>query len=127
MSGYAVIETGGKQYRVTEGSLLDVERLDTEVGKTIDLDQVLALSTGDNLTIGTPLVEGATVAAEVLEHRLGDKIIVFKKKRRKGYKRKQGHRQGLTRIRVASLGGTPKKRKAPAKAAAPKTEETTEE
>jgi large subunit ribosomal protein L21 len=108
MSAYAVIETGGKQYRVTEGAEFDVERLDAEVGKKVKLDRVLALSSGDELKVGTPTVKGTSVTAEVLDHHRGDKLVVFKKKRRKGYKRKQGHRQELTRIRIAAIGGKTK-------------------
>ena len=107
MEAYAVIETGGKQYRVGAGETLDVERLDGEAGASIALDRVLALSDGTSLTVGTPTVEGAAVTAEILEHLRGPKVISFKKKRRKGYKRKQGHRQELTRIKIAQLGGTP--------------------
>lgn len=104
MSGYAVIETGGKQYKVSEGAEFDIERLDAEVGKKVKIDQVLALSDNDALTVGTPLVAGATVTAEVIDHHRGDKIVVFKKKRRKGYELRRGHRQELTRIRIDSLG-----------------------
>lgn len=107
MEAYAVIETGGKQYRVGAGETLDVERLDGEAGASIALDRVLALSDGTSLTVGTPAVEGVAVTAEILEHLRGPKVISFKKKRRKGYKRKQGHRQELTRIKIVQLGGTP--------------------
>lgn len=107
MEAYAVIETGGKQYRVGAGETLDVERLDGEAGASIALDRVLALSDGTSLTVGTPAVEDVAVTAEILEHLRGPKVISFKKKRRKGYKRKQGHRQELTRIKIVQLGGTP--------------------
>lgn len=106
MEAYAVIESGGKQYRVTEGHVLDVELLDAEVGKKVDLEQVLAISDGKTLTLGTPVVSGAKVTAEVVEHLRGPKLVAFKKKRRKGYKRKVGHRQELTRVRVISIGGS---------------------
>ncbi len=123
MAGYAVIETGGKQYKVSEGDVFDVERLGTEAGKKIKLDQVLALSTGKTLTVGAPLVSGASVTAEVLEHFRGDKVVVFKKKRRKGYENKKGHRQELTKIRIAAIGKARKaKPKAEAKAEAPAAE-----
>jgi large subunit ribosomal protein L21 len=105
MEAYAVIETGGKQYRVLAGSVLDIELLDAEAGNEVKLDRVLAVSDGATLTIGTPLVEGAVVTAEVLDHFRGDKVISFKKKRRKGYKKKIGHRQNLTKVRVVSVGG----------------------
>lgn len=114
MEAYAVIETGGKQYRVTEGTTLEVERLADEAGKQVQLDRVLALSDGSSLTVGTPLVAGAAVTAEIVEHLRGPKVFSFKKKRRKGYKRKVGHRQELTQIRIVSLS------------AAPATEETAE-
>lgn len=106
MEAYAVIESGGKQYRVTEGHVLAVELLDAEVGKKVDLEQVLAISDGKTLTLGTPVVSGAKVTAEVVEHLRGPKLVAFKKKRRKGYKRKVGHRQELTRVRVISIGGS---------------------
>jgi len=99
----AVIKTGGKQYAVTEGETLRVEKLDGNVGATINLDQVLSVGEGADLRIGTPLVEGASVKAEIVEHGRGKKIIVFKKKRRKGYKKKQGHRQDYTAIRIEEI------------------------
>ena len=104
MSIYAVIETGGKQYRVQQGDVLDVERLEGDQGKKIKLEQVLAFSNGKELKIGTPTLPGAKVTAEVVEHTRGDKIISFKMKRRKGYRRKKGHRQELTRIKILELG-----------------------
>ena len=100
---YAVVRTGGKQYRVAEGDVIQVERLDAEVGGTLDLDQVLMLGGGPDGAepkVGTPLVAGARVTAEVLDQTRGPKIIIFKKKRRKGYRRKKGHRQDLTVLRV---------------------------
>jgi large subunit ribosomal protein L21 len=110
MESYAVIQTGGKQYRVEKGSVLEVEHLDTEVGKKVVLDQVLAVSDGKDLTIGAPSVKGVNVTAKVVEHFRGTKLVSFKKKRRKGYKRKLGHRQELTRIEILDLGvGKPAK------------------
>lgn len=103
MDAYAVIETGGKQYRVKQGDELDVERLDGEAGAKIKLDRVLALSNGTDLTVGTPVVSGASVSAEIVDQHRGEKVINFKKKRRKGYHRKVGHRQELTRVRVESI------------------------
>ena len=100
---YAVVKTGGKQYRVARNDVIIVERLATEAGADIELDQVLLLNDGKNTMIGTPLVEGARVAATVLDRSRADKIIVFKKKRRKGYRRTQGHRSILTRIRVKDI------------------------
>lgn len=105
MDAYAVIETGGKQYRVKAGDVLDVEKLDAAPGATIKLDRVLALNAGNGLTVGAPTVAGAVVTAEVVDQHRGEKVVNFKKKRRKGYHRKIGHRQSLTRLKVASLAG----------------------
>ena len=101
---YAVIRTGGKQYRVASGQVVKVERLDGEVGDTIAFDQVLMV--GDEQgepQIGAPLVDGAQVTAEVLEQGKGPKVIVFKKKRRKNYRRKRGHRQLQTVLRIRDI------------------------
>jgi large subunit ribosomal protein L21 len=103
MEPYAVIETGGKQYRVKPGDSLKVELLEGEPGSTVAIDAVLALSDGKTLTVGTPRVQGAKVSAEIVKHMRADKVVAFKKKRRKGYKRKVGHRQNLTVLRVASI------------------------
>ncbi len=103
MDAYAVLETGGKQYRVTTGVTLDVERLVAEAGQDIVLDKVLAVSDGKELKIGMPYVEGAQVVATVVGHKRGKKLINFKKKRRKGYSRTVGHRQELTVITVKSV------------------------
>ncbi len=107
MGRYAVVKTGGKQYRVAEGELLDVERLGGEVGATVTLDEVLLVSGGEEeqARIGTPMVEQAQVTAEIVEQGRDKKIIVFKKKRRKGYKRKQGHRQMQTTLRIVEIQG----------------------
>ena len=102
MEAYAVIETGGKQYRVQQGDVFDVELLDLEEGASIEFD-TLAVSNGEELTIGTPVVDGAKVKASVVENLRGKKIYSFKKKRRKGYRRKIGHRQELTKIKVESI------------------------
>jgi large subunit ribosomal protein L21 len=96
---FAVIKTGGKQYRVVSGDVIKVEKLEGEAGATIALDQVLML--GD--TIGTPLVAGATVSAEVIAQDRGPKVIIFKKKRRQNYRRKNGHRQDLTVLRITDI------------------------
>ena len=103
---YAVIRTGGKQYRVASGQVIKIERLDGEVGETVAFDQVLMI--GDEQaegepTIGAPLVEGARVTAEVLEQGKGSKVIVFKKKRRKNYRRRRGHRQLQTVLRIRDI------------------------
>ena len=102
MEAYAVIETGGKQYRVQQGDVFDVELLDVEEGANIEFD-TLAVSDGSELTIGAPVVSGAKVTVSVVENLRGKKIYSFKKKRRKGYRRKIGHRQELTKIKVESI------------------------
>lgn len=101
---YAVIKTGGKQYQVKEGDILKVEKLDVEQGSTFDFEEVLLLSNEGNVTVGSPVVEGAKVTAEVLEHGKAKKITVFKYKPKKGYAKKQGHRQPFTRVRINSIG-----------------------
>ncbi len=101
---YAVVKTGGKQYRVAPGDILKVERLDGEAGATVTLDQVLLLADGETVTLGTPLVAGAVVKAEILEQTRAPKIIVFKKKRRHNYRRKRGHRQHVTVLKVLEIG-----------------------
>ena len=125
---FAVIKTGGKQYRVAEGQTLSVERLPGEAGDSVALDQVLMVGNGESTTVGTPLVAGATVAAEILEQGRGPKVIVFKKKRRKGYRRRNGHRQDLTLLQVTEIltdGKAPSGKKATKpKAAEPKKAET---
>ncbi len=103
MEAYAVVETGGKQYRVKAGDVVEVEKLDADVGSTVDLDQVLAVSDGNSLTIGTPRVDSAKVVSTVVEQTRGDKIFNFKKKRRKGYRRKIGHRQSITLLKVERI------------------------
>ena len=103
---YAVIRTGGKQYRVASGQVVKVERLDGEVGETIAFDQVLMVGDeqdGGEPKIGSPLVDGAQVTAEVLEQGKGPKVIVFKKKRRKNYRRSRGHRQLQTVLRIRDI------------------------
>jgi large subunit ribosomal protein L21 len=100
---YAVIETGGKQYKVAPGDFLKVEKLEAQTGDQIELDQVLAVSGDDGLSIGEPKLDGAKVKATVLRTAKGKKIVVFKKKRRKGYKKKQGHRQWSTLLRIDEI------------------------
>jgi large subunit ribosomal protein L21 len=99
---YAVIKTGGKQYRVAAGDVIKVEKLDGEVGQTVDFDQVLMVG-GDQPKIGAPTVAGAKVSAEVLEQGRADKVLIFKKKRRKNYRRTRGHRQHQTVLRVSDI------------------------
>ncbi len=103
MEAYAVIETGGKQYRVEAGQTIEIERLRDEAGQAVELTTVLALSDGASLKVGAPYVDGAVVTLEIKEHFRGDKVINFKKKRRKGYHRKVGHRQELTRALVKTI------------------------
>ena len=103
MEAYAVIQTGGKQYRVEAGQTIEIERLAEEAGQEVQLTTVLALSDGATLKVGTPFVDGAAVVLVIKEHFRGEKLINFKKKRRKGYHRKMGHRQELTRAVVKSI------------------------
>lgn len=100
---YAVIETGGKQYRVTAGDTLDVERLPVEAGQTTTFDRVLLVNRDGRVLVGTPTVTNAAVVAEVLAHKRGEKKIIWKMKRRKGYHKLQGHRQELTTVRVKEI------------------------
>lgn len=100
---YAVIRTGGKQYRVEEGSTLRVEKIEANEGDSVDFDDVLLVGNGAQVTVGTPLVEGGKVTATVEEQGRSRKIEVVKFKRRKGYKRQYGHRQAFTRVRVTSI------------------------
>ena len=100
---FAVIRTGGKQYRVAEGDIIKVERLEGEAGAKVTLDQVLMVGEGEGAKVGLPLVAGASVAAEVVAQDRGPKVIVFKKKRRKNYRRKNGHRQDLTVLRITGI------------------------
>ncbi|MCB4820747.1 50S ribosomal protein L21 [Roseicella aerolata] len=100
---FAVIRTGGKQYRVTPNAVLTVEKLEAEPGATITFHDVLAVGGEAGLTLGAPTVPGATVTATVVEQTRGDKVIIFKKKRRQNYRRKRGHRQDLTVVRIADI------------------------
>ena len=142
-SMFAIVKTGGKQYRVASGDVIKVEKLTGNAGDTIQLDQVLAMGDDKGVKIGTPLLSGTAITAEILEQARADKIIIFKKKRRHNYRRKNGHRQHLTVLRIGDIGGAkkaavkkddpaveekkaaPKKaaaKKAPAKKAVPKAE-----
>lgn len=103
MEPYAVIETGGKQYRVQKDTVLSVELLEAEAGGKVEFDQVLAVSNGSELTVGAPLVANAKVTATVIEDYRGPKIVAFKKKRRQGYRKKIGHRQNLTKVKIESI------------------------
>ena len=99
---YAV-KTGGKQFKVAEGDTLKVEKLSTDVGKTLSLNSVLTLVDGDKVTIGKPMVKGASIDATVLSHGKGDKIRIFKMNRRKGYRKSQGHRQRFTELKINKI------------------------
>ncbi|MFL8951622.1 50S ribosomal protein L21 [Helcococcus kunzii] len=101
---YAIIKTGGKQYQVKEGDILKVEKLDVEQGSTYDFEEVVLVSNDGDVKVGSPFVEGAKVSAEVLEHGKNRKVVVFKYKPKKGYAKKQGHRQPFTRVRINRIG-----------------------
>lgn len=100
---YAIVESGGKQYKAVPGGTIEVDRLHVEEGAQLDLDQVLLVSDGEEIKVGTPTVDGATVKATVVEHFKGRKIIVFKYKPRNRYRRKQGHRQQYTRLQIDEI------------------------
>lgn len=100
---YAVIESGGKQYRVEEGATLQVEELDAEPGTAVTLDRVLLVADGENVTVGAPVVKGASVQATVVRHGRGKKVIVFKYKSKAHYRRKRGHRQNFTALRIDKI------------------------
>lgn len=117
---YAVIETGGKQYKVQEGDVITVEKLKAEAGDTVTFDKVLLMSDGKEVKIGTPYLAEA-VTGSVVENGKGKKVIIFKYKAKKDYRKKQGHRQPYTMVKIESLGGS--KPAAPAKKEAPKAEE----
>jgi large subunit ribosomal protein L21 len=129
---YAIVEIAGHQFKVEKDQRVFVNRLQTEEGKKVSFDNVLLLGDGDKVTVGAPAIDGAQVSAKVLKHLKGDKVIVFKKKRRKGYRVKNGHRQSLTEIVIESIAASGAKKAAPkkevkkaepkveAKAAAPK-------
>ena len=131
---YAIVEIAGHQFKVEKDQKVFVNRLQTEEGKKVSFDNVLLLSDGDKVTVGAPAIGGAQVSAKVLKHLKGDKVIVFKKKRRKGYRVKNGHRQSLTEIQIEGIvaSGAKAEKAAPknetkkaepkAKAAAPKAE-----
>jgi large subunit ribosomal protein L21 len=102
---YAVVKTGGKQYRVSAGEKVKVEQIPADIGAEIALDQVLLVADGEAVRLGTPLVDGATVTAKVLAHGRGDKIEIFKMRRRKHYRKSQGHRQNYTEIEILGIAG----------------------
>ena len=116
---FAIVEIAGQQFKVAKDQKVFVHRLATEEGKKVSFDNVLMLSDGNKVTIGAPAIDGAQVGAKVIKHLKGDKVIVFKKKRRKGYRVKNGHRQALTEIVIESIVGSGAKKAAPAKEAKP--------
>ena len=118
---YAIVEIAGQQFKVAKDQKVFVHRLDAEEGSKVNFDNVLLLADDKNITIGAPAINGASVEAKVLKHLQGDKVIVFKKKRRKGYRKKNGHRQQLTEIQIntiAASGAKPAVKKVEAKPAA---------
>jgi large subunit ribosomal protein L21 len=102
---YAVIETGGKQYRVQEGDIVRVEKLDVQEGEKVDLSKVLLISNEDGIVVGKPYIDGAKVEATVIEHGKDRKIVIFKYKPKKDYRKKQGHRQPYTKIKIEKIVG----------------------
>jgi large subunit ribosomal protein L21 len=102
---FAVIKTGGKQHRVAADDVLTVGKLEGEAGSTVTFGEVLAIGEGDQISIGAPFVSGASVAAEIVEHARGPKVIAFKKRRRQNSKRKRGHRQDYTIVKIVGLSG----------------------
>ena len=106
---YAVIETGGKQYRVQEGDVLTIEKLNVGAGEKVEFDKVLVLAKEGDLKVGAPYVEGAKVFGEVVENGKGQKVIIYKYKSKKDYRKKQGHRQPYTMVKIESLGTGSKK------------------
>ena len=116
---FAVIKTGGKQYRVTPDDVIRIERIPGEAGDKISFNDVLMLADDGKTAVGTPLVDGARVTGTLMEQTRGEKIIIFKKKRRKSYRRRNGHRQDLSVVRITDISGLRDKKKA-----APKTSKT---
>jgi len=100
---YAIVEIAGQQFKVQKDQKVFVHRLDAEAGQTLTFDRVLLVDNDGKITLGAPAIEGASITAEVLQHVKGDKVIIFKKKRRKGYRKKNGHRQSFTAIKVADI------------------------
>ena len=119
---YAVVKTGGKQYRVTKDDTILVERLDASEGQTITLPDVMLLGDDDKITVGTPIVADASVEAKVVSQTRGPKIIIFRRKRRKNHRRTQGHRQDLTLLKIIDINTSGKKASSPAKKATAKAE-----
>jgi len=116
---YAIVEIAGQQFKVSKDLKVYVHRLANEEGSKVSFDKVLLLDDNGNVTLGAPAIEGASVEAKVLQHLKGDKVIIFKKKRRKGYKKRNGHRQSFTQILIEGIVATGAKKAAPKKEAAP--------
>lgn len=102
---YAVIKTGGKQYRVEQGATIRVEKLPGDKGTTLEIGEVLLVGDGDSIKVGKPMVEGAKVSAEIVAQELGPKLLVFKFRRRKAYRKKNGHRQQYTALKITGISG----------------------
>ncbi len=130
---YAIVDIAGQQFKVKKDQKIFVHRLEGEIGNQVDFEKVLLIDNDTNVSVGAPVIEGAMVSAKILEHLKGDKVIVFKKKRRKGYRVKNGHRQYLTQILIENIvetGATPKKAEkkvAEPKASAIKSDDTSVE
>jgi large subunit ribosomal protein L21 len=122
MTMYAVVSSGGKQYRVEAGNTLTLERVDGEPGAPFTFDRVLLIGDGDDVTIGTPVVAGASVSATVLGEALGPKLVIFKFKQKVKYRRRTGHRQHLTRVRIDKIHSTAARKQAAAKPSAEEAE-----
>jgi large subunit ribosomal protein L21 len=116
---FAIVEIAGQQFKVAKDQKVFVHRLAAEEGASVSFDNVLMLSEGDKVTVGAPAIDGAQVGAKIIKHLKGDKVIVFKKKRRKGYRVKNGHRKSLTQIVIESIVGSGAKKAAPKKEAKP--------
>jgi large subunit ribosomal protein L21 len=128
MKMYAIVEIAGQQFKVEEGRKIFVHRLDAEEGKKIKFDQVLLVEEDDKISVGEPVVKDSFVEGKILNHVRGEKVVVFKKKRKKGYRVKNGHRQNFTEIEIISINGkTSQKKQAQKKETAPVTEESAEE
>jgi large subunit ribosomal protein L21 len=105
METYAILDVGGSQCKVTRDELVKIPKMEAEVGAEVSLDKVMLLSDGQNVEVGTPYLEGKTVTAEVVRHGKDPKVLIFKKRRRKDYRKKTGHRQMFTEIRIKTIGG----------------------
>jgi|WetSurMetagenome_2_1015567.scaffolds.fasta_scaffold388869_2 large subunit ribosomal protein L21 len=123
---YAIVEIAGQQFKVEAGKKIFVHRLEAEEGKKVEFDQVLLIEEDGKITVGEPTIEGAVIEGNVLDHMRGDKVIVFKKKRKKGYRVKNGHRQNFTQVEIVSINGKGSPVKAVSKKEAVKVSETSD-